>query len=284
MLDSYGLLKRLVVEVGRRTVMPRSSFRVVVLCYHSIHSTSPFASASPELFEQHLVWLKEHCEIIRFSDVFEAAKDQRGSRPLVAITFDDGYADNYEHAFPLLLTYEAPATFFLTVGFIDKDRAVIERFQALRRARAGELRPLRWSQVREMRQAGIEFGAHSYSHPNLALLGRAAAEVELRQSKEIMEVRLGEGIRSMAYPFGRPKRDFTTETVTLVSEVGYEYAATTTSRTVRVSDSRLTIPRFFASGISVRTLNDMILGAWDLLGSWQERAPLFLQRGARRTL
>lgn len=276
MTGAKGLLKRLVVGVSRQIMVPGTSSRVVVLCYHSVHSTRSFASVTPELFEKHLIWLRGRCEIISFSDVSGIASDTRGNRPLVAVTLDDGYADNYECAFPLLQSYQVPATFFLTVGFVERDPAVIERFRVLRRASVEELRPLTWSQVRVMRQAGMEFGAHTYSHPNLARLDRTAAEAELRRAKDIMEDRLGQRVSSMAYPFGRPKRHFTMETMDIVSRIGYEYAAATTSRAVRLSDSHFAIPRFFATGASVSALEDITLGAWDILGYWQERAPVFL--------
>lgn len=253
-----------------------ASSRVVVLCYHSIHSTTSFASATPGLLEQHLLWLKTHCTMIPFSEVAAAVGDTVGRRPRVAVTFDDGYADNYECAFPLLQRYEVPATVFLTVGFVEKDPAVVERFRILRRTGAEELRPLTWSQVREMRRGGIQFGTHTYSHPNLALLDRSAAEVELRRSKEIMEDRVGERIGLLAYPFGRPKLHFTTDTIEIVAQTGYECAAATTTRAVRASDAPFTVPRFFLTGVSVGTLADIIHGGWDILGYWQERAPVFL--------
>jgi hypothetical protein len=140
--------------------------------------------------------------------------------------------------------------------------------------RAEEIRPLDWSAVREMRRAGMEVGAHTYSHPNLARLDRRAAELEVRRPKAIIEDRLGVPVRLMAYPFGKPKRDFTQETADLVSSAGYEYAAAVAWRGIRASDSRFRIPRFSCTGDSVCTLRDKVSGAWDLLGAWQERAPL----------
>jgi peptidoglycan/xylan/chitin deacetylase (PgdA/CDA1 family) len=195
----------------------------------------------------------------------------------VAITFDDGYADNYEYAFPLLQRHGIPGTFLLTVGLMEKNPVVMARFRELLQASDEDIRPLTWANVREMRDAGMEFGAHTYSHPNLARLDRARAGLELTRSREMMEQHLGERVTLTAYPFGTPKRSFTAETLELTLMAGYEYAATVTFRSVRPTDSPLAIPRFSSPRCSVESLRNMIFGAWDLVGVWQERAPLALQ-------
>lgn len=65
----------------------------MVLCYHSVSADAPYASATPALFERTLAWVNEHCDLIPFGDALQPAL---GTRPRVAITFDDGYADNQD--------------------------------------------------------------------------------------------------------------------------------------------------------------------------------------------
>ena len=195
--------------------------RVVGLCYHSIHPSSSFASASPELFERQLAWLAEACDVIPMRAVLEAAADPDRDRPAVAITFDDGYADNHEFAFPLLRKYRLPATIFITAGLSDGDPAVHARFQALRGVPADEIRPLEWAQAREMRAEGLEIGGHTYSHRNLIRLPRDQVARELRVSKEILEDRLGAPVDLLAYPFGKPGRQFDETTVAIARDSGY---------------------------------------------------------------
>ena len=137
--------KSVLLRVGRHTVMPSPFPRVIVLCYHSVHPRSSDASTTPELFDRHLAWLKEHCDIIPFRRVLESTH-RKTNRPMVSVTFDDGFADNYEYAFPLLRRYGVHATFFLTAGFLEKDPTVLERFQTLWRRRADSKWPAPYQQ------------------------------------------------------------------------------------------------------------------------------------------
>jgi hypothetical protein len=78
-------VKRKGVTILGKYCTTQTQNRVVVLCYHSVHPTKPFASATPELFDSHLLWLKEYCEIIPFHQVFEAMHCGERARPAVAI-------------------------------------------------------------------------------------------------------------------------------------------------------------------------------------------------------
>jgi peptidoglycan/xylan/chitin deacetylase (PgdA/CDA1 family) len=158
---------------------------------------------------------------------------------------------------------------------IENDPAVIRRFQELRQSAYEDIRPLTWQQMREMAANGMEWGAHTYSHPNLALLSRRAANHELRHSKDVLEQRLGRPVEMMAYPFGKPRRHFTSETVSLVAETGYECAAAVLFRGIRPSDSKFTIPRIFVRHDNIETLREKVLGWWDIVGGWQQAAPLW---------
>jgi peptidoglycan/xylan/chitin deacetylase (PgdA/CDA1 family) len=270
-------LKGLLEQVGRWSLAGSSGKRVVVLCYHSVHPSKPFASASPEDFGRQLDWLAAHCEVVPLDRILNAVTTpQDRARPLVALTFDDGYADNHEFAFPLLQSRGLTATFFVTVGLLERDAEVVARLQALRGCSYEDVRPLEWAQAREMHVGGMAIGGHTYSHPNLAVLSRTRARDELRRSKAILEDRLGTAARAFAYPFGKPGRHFTEETAGLVEEAGYEYACAVLFRAVRSTDSRFAIPRLFVTQDSLERLRAKVMGAWDLLGVWQERSPLWL--------
>lgn len=119
---------RLLAATGLRrllsTALPWEG--VLILNYHrvgdgsgSIHDRDLW-SASTEAFDSQLAFLKTHCDVIGLDEI-ESAVARRGTRH-VAITFDDGYRDNYELAYPLLRQHRLPAAFFIATGFIDNPR------------------------------------------------------------------------------------------------------------------------------------------------------------------
>ena len=137
----------------------------------------------------------------------------------VAVTLDDGFADNYMRALPILVRYEVPATVFLVVNCIGGDnRWMRERDYPVRRM-------LDWGQIREMQDAGICFGSHTLTHPRLSALDRRAARAEIQGSKQALEDRLGAAVDHFAYPYG----DWSGETVELVREAGHTLACSTRS-------------------------------------------------------
>ena len=269
-------LKHAAIAAGRHMSRPDPSTRRVVFCYHSVHPTGPHVSSTPAVFEQHLEWLTEHCRLVPFVDMVAPFEARSDSKPTVAITFDDGYRDNHSYALPLLARYRVPATFFITSGFLERDPAVLSRFQRLLGC-AENIVPLEWAQVRELRASGMDIGSHTYSHPNLARLSPAKALEELRISKDLIGDRLGT-CDLFAYPFGKPGVHFTQATVDVVRATGYRAAAAVTFRGVLESDTALRIPRFFTDGDSIAKVEAKILGAYDLLGWWQEHAPLPVMR------
>jgi peptidoglycan/xylan/chitin deacetylase (PgdA/CDA1 family) len=247
--------------------------RVVVLCYHSIHPSNHFASATPELFEQHIRWLRAHCDIIPFAQTLERRDEGNGGRPAVAITFDDGYVDNHAQALPILVSAGAHATFFITTGLIDRDERVIARLKRLWNAPAEEMVGMTWLQVIELRDAGMDIGAHTVTHPNLGDLSEQAVSFELSRAKQLLEDHLRQRIVSLAYPFGVPQRNFSQQTMRLARDVGYERAAAILYRNIRSFDHEMAIPRLAVTGDSIAMLKAKIQGKLDPFGFYQEHAP-----------
>jgi glycosyltransferase involved in cell wall biosynthesis/peptidoglycan/xylan/chitin deacetylase (PgdA/CDA1 family) len=248
--------------------------RRVILCYHSVHASAPFASASPAMFADHLDWLTDNCDVVPLADLRDGGADSR--RPRVAITFDDGYLDNFVHAFPMLAARGLPATFFLTAGLVERDPAVMAGMAALWGCAIDDVEPLGWEQAREMAASGMDFGSHTWSHGNLALLPSASATCELRVAREHLEARLDRTIEAVAYPFGRVHSHVTAHTIGSARAAGHSLGLLTLPRAVRKHDDPLRLPRLVVGDDDVPALAGKVLGAIDWHASIHER------RGTRR--
>jgi len=93
-----------------------------ILYYHSVNDNNdPFLPAtSTSLFEAEMRHLAKYYRIVSLARLVQHLEN-RDPENVVAITFDDGYEDNYRMAFPILQRYRLPATVFLTTGSIDAD-------------------------------------------------------------------------------------------------------------------------------------------------------------------
>ena len=111
----------------------------------------------------------------------------------MAITFDDGYRSVYEQAFPVLQRYQMTADVFLTVGKTKTQRLASMENRSM----------LSWPEIKEMYRAGIVFGGHTMTHPDLTRLTEKLLTTEIVGGKEVIEDALGGPVVTFAYPFGR---------------------------------------------------------------------------------
>ncbi len=169
---------------------------VPILMYHYLSSPPSDANAirldlsvRPEQFETHLAYLRQAgYETISMKQLAFALSGLTDLPPKpIILTFDDGYRDNYEYAFPTLRKYGYSATFFIFTQPIDTQN----------------INYISWDMVIEMDRAGMEFGSHSYSHPDMSGRGIDFLVFETLASKEAIEERTGEPVRFFAYPSGQ---------------------------------------------------------------------------------
>ncbi len=171
--------------------------------YHSVSYNAkkdflPFI-VRPHEFERQMDYLNEHgytpITVSTYARVIRGECDELPERPVV-ITFDDGYADFYHHALPVLKRYNFPATIYVVSDCIDK----MSECMSSSRIYARPL--LSWEMLCDLMDAGIEIGAHSHTHPQLDLLSGDDLAVEIAQPKEILECGLNREVASFAYPHG----------------------------------------------------------------------------------
>jgi peptidoglycan/xylan/chitin deacetylase (PgdA/CDA1 family) len=166
-----------------------------VLTFHAIDNRNSLISFSPALFERcmRLLYAKGY----RTLNLVDVANSLRKGLSFPAhslvITFDDGYQSVYEHAFPVLQRYHMTATVFLTVGETRAERLPSMEGRSM----------LGWQEIKEMHRAGIVFGAHTMTHPDLTRLPEKLVTSEILSGKAAIEDTLGAPVVTFAYPFGR---------------------------------------------------------------------------------
>ncbi len=245
--------------------------RVRILYYHSISDAPIRSSVSPPDFARQIAYLVRHgYTLLSLADVVGRLSS---GAPLpercTVITLDDGFQDNYEHALPILTRFNAPATVFLTVGYIGTDRLpTLTRTDFMPR-------PLAWSEVKAMQDAGIEFGSHTLTHPMLSEVPPHVARREIGESKRLLEDRLGTDVPFFCYPRG----DFNAAVEGIVREAGYRAAGTTLPG---LNDRRTDLFRLRRTYIgrhdSPEEFAKKMAGAYDLL----QQAAVIWRRVRRR--
>ena len=157
----------------------RRRTRCTVLLYHRVNDTSrDKLTTSVNRFLEHLALLRSRYPVVTLQEAREALAAGNYLGPnVVVITFDDGYADNYECAAPVLEHFRLPATFFVTAGLIGTPRPFAHdgRFPH-------HFRTLTWDQVEGLAACGFSIGSHGMTHANLARCPLEEARRDRRES------------------------------------------------------------------------------------------------------
>lgn len=221
-----GLARSVAVTAYNRGLRPLVRLRnrltkkreVVVLLYHRVtDELRDGVTVGIEQFDQQIGYLAKHYPIASIDDIVDGnIPESADGRPLVAVTFDDGYRDNFDHAVPVLLRHRMPAGFFVSTGMIGRDVGFKHDLSKLGRA----LPNMDWEQLREMRDMGFTLGSHTVTHMNCARAGEAELKAELAESKQALESELGLDRVLFAYPFGG-RADITPDALSEVKNAGY---------------------------------------------------------------
>jgi peptidoglycan/xylan/chitin deacetylase (PgdA/CDA1 family) len=194
------------------TVFVRRQYVLPVAMYHSVQADAPKGNSlvvSAKAFERQMRFLKDNkYSVISLEQAVDLiSRKKRLPARTVVLTFDDGNADNYVYAFPVLKKYGLPATIFLIVNDIGKPDK------------------LDLAQIREMQASGlVTFGSHSMSHPFLECITSDTELIkEISGSKVALEALLGRPVNTFSYPCGRLNADVRQRVV----NAGYRAAVVT---------------------------------------------------------
>ena len=192
-----------------------------ILYFHSIHPSHEYAN-TPEVFYRMMRSISDLGKVSHtMTDITWKLNRQSMPENIVAITFDDGYRDNYEHAFPAFLDLGISATFYVIAGLIA-DKAMTPTRQIYR-----GLKMMTKGQIVEMSNSGMEIGSHTWSHYPLKHADKKTLRYELETSKKYLEDILSREVSSFCYPNGEvPINISEVELFDLFEEIGYTSVTT----------------------------------------------------------
>lgn len=218
--------------------------RVPILMYHSIcdsasASFEPF-TVSPAAFSEQLQLIQENdftpITVTAFATAIHNKSNALPDKPVV-LTFDDGFSDFYDTAFPILKTYETTATLYMVSGLLNSTSRWLSKNDDENKTL------LTASELLYLHENGIEIGAHSVSHAALDTISYDKARREIFQSKSEVEQIIGSKVLSFAYPFG-----FYSKSVReLVVEAGYQSACAVRYDMSSIEDDPFALARHIVS-------------------------------------
>jgi peptidoglycan/xylan/chitin deacetylase (PgdA/CDA1 family) len=231
--------------------------------YHSISETlaatrHPYyvTETSPLTFRAHMQYLKQNGYVALAPDELSPflRSHETARKKTVVITFDDGYRDFYTQAFPILKEFGFSATVYLPTKFVGSQPCTFLGKECLT-----------WREVRELKNAGINFGSHTVSHSKLRFLSATDLDSELRDSKKTIEDELGTEVQSFAYPYAFPEEDrpFTERLSATLEDCEYTNGVSTIIGS-RHSESE----KYFFRRLPANSWDDLQLFAAKLSGSY----------------
>ncbi len=173
-----------------------------ILLYHQISEISEASdplrlAVPPGLFEQEMTFLKNSGYQCLPLEMIAMKMSRKETLPenAFAITFDDGYQDNFDNALPILKRVGFTATIFLVPSRVG----LTTKWEGLLDAQAFVL--MDWDTVRRMNAEGIDFGSHTHTHAMLPKCTQEQVKKELLESKISMEKQLGKPAKLFAFPY-----------------------------------------------------------------------------------
>lgn len=203
-------------ELSRLSAIGQSPMSV--LFYHRVADAHPNPwTISTAEFERHVDYCRERLELISLAELQRRAREGANKRPTVTFTFDDGYAENCRTAIPLLIRYQIPCTYFVTLENVVTGKPFVHD---LKRGIPLPINTI--DEIRAMADGGIDIGLHTRTHFDFS---RPTTERQIR--REIVDAAseladsLRRPLRYFAFPFGMPQH-LHAAAIDAVREVGFE--------------------------------------------------------------
>ena len=188
----YDPLRKIIFRINGQ------SFFTIIIYHRVSNEYHDSVTVSIEQFREQVNYLKNNCNVFDLRNIGDV--DFSSRKPLVAISFDDGYEDNYLAA-EILKAHNLNATFFLTTRIVGTEKAFHHDLQMLGKT----VKSLSWEQVKSMSAMGHAFGSHTADHLNLSSVSEDEALQQIEMGKNDLVNVLGDKASPelFAYPYGR---------------------------------------------------------------------------------
>lgn len=213
----------------RSLLKPIFKFKEIsILLYHSVTKNNWYASIDPEVFGKQMAYLKNNYQVVSLDKIVAYVKGESElDDKSVAITFDDGYLDNFTQAWPILKKYNLPFTIFVTTN--------LESHQGLN----NDWQRITWEQLKQMSAAGADIGGHSQNHRDLDKLSAVELNQEIVNCQSDLQVNLGKQAKNFSYPGGK----FNETVVRVVQGAGFVSACVAKNGLISKGDDVYQIKR-----------------------------------------
>lgn len=209
---------------------------VPILCYHDFHPTKKTSmTINVAKFESQMQWLKDHgYHVIPLKTLAHALLNKSNNVPpkSVVITVDDGWQTVYRYLLPIIKKYHYPVTLFIYPSAISQSKSF-----------------LTWDQLHDLEATGLfDVESHTLWHPNFKQEKRRLSadayqrfvNKQLRESKTILEKKLGKSITLLAWPFGI----YDPYLKRMAAEAGYQMAFSIDAKRANFSENPMAEPRY----------------------------------------
>jgi peptidoglycan/xylan/chitin deacetylase (PgdA/CDA1 family) len=219
-----------IFEGGLNAVLLRNA--AVVVAFHRVlnePASDDSLTTSVSAFEGYCRYFKRHFRVIPLAELVRKLECGQPFNRELAITFDDGYLNNFENAVPVLEKLSLPATFFIVSQWMESDVVPFWDRQL------GVRYPwMSWDQVRELTRRGFDVGAHTQTHVDLGKVSAAEARTEILGARLDLESRLSRAVDLFAYPYGG-RQHLTDENRRVVRDAGFRCCCSATGELTTVA-------------------------------------------------
>jgi peptidoglycan/xylan/chitin deacetylase (PgdA/CDA1 family) len=213
--------------------------KIPILMYHSISDSDPSNTLLVPInqFEEQVKWLsKEGFTPMLLDDVVKAFDTGKVPEKPVAITFDDGYADNYTEAYRILKKYNMKATFFIITKNIDADSWYMNS-----------------NMLKEMSNNGMGIENHTSIHIEFTNISRDDKVAIIKEGMNDLKEKVGVESKFVCYPVGK----YDDETIEVEKELGIKAAVTTQNGISSLSDGLYSLKRVRISPMNIESFESI---------------------------